>query len=225
MNFDFLRTKVALCIIGLILGLAIGFKIANLQFRHEQGLIKNNAVVEAADKFSTGPRMSPEEVQNQVRAAIDKAKANPEDVDAQLDAAFQYIQISQFQEATTFLEQARKIKPNDPRPLLGLGVVNMYMGKVDDAIRLAKQAREMEPKNTTVAMLLLSFYLEARKNLPEAETLLRELESSGMEPQRLAELRRNLDAARSGGANTGSGPGSRSTLDHGPRDQAPGGNR
>jgi tetratricopeptide (TPR) repeat protein len=223
MTFDFLRTKVALCSIGLVLGLAIGFKIANLQLRHEQGLIKTNAVVEAAGQFTQ--RRSPEEVQNQVRAAIDKAKANPEDIDAQLEAAFQYIQISQFQDAVTFLDQARKIKPADPRPLMGLGVVNMYMGRVDEAIKLAKQARELEPKNPTVAMLLFSFYLEDRKNLPEAEKLLRELESIGLEPQRLAELRRNLDTARSGSANSGSGPASRSTLDHGPRDQAPGGNR
>jgi tetratricopeptide (TPR) repeat protein len=228
MKFDFLKTKVSVCIIGLIMGLAVGFKIANLQFRNEQGVIKRNAVVEAAGQFSQGNNMSPEQIEqinNQVRAIIDKAKANPEDIDAQLDAAAQYIQISQPQDALAFLEQARKIKPNDARSLVGLGVVNMMMGRVDDAIGYAKQAREMEPKNSTVAVLLFMTYLESRKNFTEAENLLRELESSGMDQQKLAQMRKDLDAARSGGANSGSGPASRTTLDHGPRDQAPGGNR
>jgi thioredoxin-like negative regulator of GroEL len=228
MKFDFLKTKVSVCIIGLIIGLAVGFKIANLQFRNELGAIRRNAVVEAAGRFSNpgnNQNMSPEQINNQVRASIDKAKANPEDVDAQLEAAFQYIQIGQFQDATPFLDQARKSAPSDVRPLLGLGVANMYMGRVDDAIGLAKQARQMEPKNSTVTMVLISFYVESGKNFAEAEKLLRELESSGMDPQKLAEIRSKLDAARSGGASTGSGTGSRSTLDHGPRDQLPGGNR
>jgi predicted Zn-dependent protease len=228
MKFNFLKTKVSVCLIGLIIGLAIGFKIANLLFRQEQALIKRNAVVEAAGKFSNSgnsQNMTPEQINNQVRAIIDKAKANPEDIDAQLEAAFQYIQIGQPQDATTFLDQARKVAPNDVRPLLGHGVVKMMMGRVDDAIGLAKQARQMEPKNSTVTMLLFQFYVESRKNFPEAEKLLGELEASGMDPQRLADFRRSLDAARSGGANSGSGAGSRSTLDHGPRDQAPGGNR
>jgi predicted Zn-dependent protease len=227
MKFDFLKTKVSIGIIGLILGLAVGFKIANLQFRNEQGIIRRNAVVQAAGQFSQGnnQNLSPEEMQNQVRAIIDKAKANPEDVDAQLDAAFQYLQISQPQDALTFLEQARKVGPDDVRPLMGLGVVNMMMGRVDDAIGFAKQAREKEPKNSTVAMVLFGIYVQSRKNLTEAEKLLRELESSGVDPQRLAQMRKDLDAARSGGANSGPEAGSRSTLDHGPRDQAPGGNR
>jgi predicted Zn-dependent protease len=228
MKFDFLKTKASVCIIGLIMGSAAGFKIANLQFRDEQEKIKKKAVVEAAGRFSdpsNNQNMSPEQVNNQVRAIIDKAKANPEDIDAQLEAAFQYIQIGQFQEATTFLDQARKIAPSDVRPLMGHGVVKMMMGQIDDAIGLAKQARQMEPKNPTVTTLLFSFYVESGKNLTEAEKLLGELESSGMDSQRLAELRGKLDAARSGGSNSGSGTGSRSTLDHGPRDQAPGGNR
>jgi Flp pilus assembly protein TadD len=226
MKFDFLKTRVSVCIIGLILGLAVGFKIANLQFRNEQGAIRRNAVVQAAGQFSQGNQnMSPEQIQNQVRAVIDKANANPEDFDAQLEAAWQYVQINQPQDALTFIERARKINPNDARPLLGLGVVNMMTGRVDDAIGYAKQAREMEPRNSTVAFLLFSFYLDSGKNLTEAEKLLRELESSGMDPQKLAQMRKDLDAARSGGANSGSGPAGRSTLDHGPRDQAPGGNR
>jgi tetratricopeptide (TPR) repeat protein len=228
MKFDFLKTKVSISIIGLIMGLAVGFKIANLQFRNEQGVIKSKAVAEAAGQFSQGNNMSPEQLEqinNQVRAIIDKAKANPEDIDAQLDAAAQYIQISQPQDALAFLQQARKIRPNDARALVGLGVVSMMTGRVDEAIGYAKQARQMEPKNSTVAVLLFMAYLESRKNFTEAESLLRELESGGMDPQKLAQMRKDLDAARSGGANSGSGSGSRSTLDHGPRDQAPGGNR
>jgi Flp pilus assembly protein TadD len=226
MKFDFLKTKVSISIIGLMLGLAVGFKIANLQFRNEQGVIKNNAIVEAADKLSPGSNMSPEQLQNQVRATIDKAKANPEDADAQFEAAAQYIEINQPQEALTFLEQGIKARPNDVRMLSGLGLVYLMLGRFDDAIKSAKQARKLEPKNLSTTIVLFHAYVESRKNLTEAEELLREVESSsGVNPQMVAKMRQDLDAARSGGANSGSGPASRSTLDHGPRDQAPGGNR
>jgi len=240
MKFDLLRTKVTVILIGLILGLVVGFKAANIQLRHEQGLINKKAVAEAAGQFtqSTNPGKSPnltpeqrQQLNNQLRVAVDKAKANPQDYDAQLDAAAQYINVNQPAEAFPYLEQARKTKPEDARALAGLGVANMMMGRVDEAIKVARQARELEPKNSTVAVLLFMTYLESGKNFTEAEKLLQELESSGMDPQRLAQMRSDLQAARSGsngagnGANSGSGGASGSTIDHGPRDQKPGGNR
>jgi tetratricopeptide (TPR) repeat protein len=237
MKFDFLKTKVSIFIIGSIVGLTIGFKVANIQLRNEQGLIKRNAVVEAAGQLSqstntgNGPSLTPEQrqqINNQVSAAVDKAKANPEDFEAQLDAAAQFIQtINRPLDAFPYLEQARKLKPNDPRPLAGLGVANMMLGRVDEAIKVAKQAREMDPKNPTVAMLLFMVYLETGSNFSEAEQLLRELEANGMDPQRVAQMRRELDNARSGAGagGGGAGTGSSSTLDHGPRKERPGGNR
>jgi predicted Zn-dependent protease len=232
MKFDFLKTKVSIFVIGSIVGLTVGFKVANIQLRNEQGLIKRNAVVEAAGQFSTNssnsPTLTPEQrqqINNQVNAAVEKAKANPEDFEAQLDAAAQFIQtVNRPTDAFPFLEQARKLKPNDPRPLAGLGVVNMMLGRVDEAVKVAKQAREMDPKNPTVAMLLFMVYLETGSNLSEAEQLLRELEANGMDPQRVAQMRKELQNARSGGGGRpGANTGSSSTLDHGTPSEKPGG--
>jgi tetratricopeptide (TPR) repeat protein len=226
MKFDFLKTKVSISIIGMVLGLAVGFKASNLQFRDDQEKIKRKAIVEAAGQLSQGNNMSPEQINNQVRAIIDKAKANPEDANAQFEAAAQYIEINQPQEALTFLEQGIKARPNDIRMLSGLGLVYMMLGRFDDAIKSGKQARELDPKNLSATIVLFHAYVESRKNLSEAAELLREVESSsGVNPQMVARMRQDLNAARSGGANSGSGPASSSTLDHGPRDQAPGGNR
>jgi Flp pilus assembly protein TadD len=235
MKFDLLKTKASVSIIGLILGLAIGFKIANLQLRNEQGAIRRNAVVQAAGQFSqstnssNNPNLSPEQreqIISQVRAIIEKAKANPQDADAQFDAAAQYIEINQPQEALTFLEQAIKARPDDARTLSAFGVTYLMLGRFDDAIKSAKQARQIEPKNPSATLLLFYAYLESRKNLTEAEQLLREVESSsGVDPQRIATMRQDLNTARSSSARSESAPASSSTLDHGPRDQRPGGNR
>jgi tetratricopeptide (TPR) repeat protein len=233
MKFGFLNTKVSIVVIGLIVGSTVGFKIANIQFRSEQGVVKRNAVAAAAGQFSQStnpgntPNLTPEQreqINNQVRETIEKAKANPQDLDAQLDAAAQYIQINQPQEAIPFLEQARKANPGDARALVGFGVVKMMMGLFDEGVKYAKQARELEPNNSQVAMLLFMAYLET-KNITEAEKLLRELEASGLDPQRLAQMRKDLDSARSGGSSGSPNTGSRSTLDHGPQDQQPGGKR
>lgn len=237
MKSGLLKTKISIVLIGLILGLVVGFKAANIQQRNEQGLVKKNAVAQAAGQLSQNtnsqPNLTPaqrEQMNNQVRAALDKAKANPQDFDAQLDAAAQYIQISQPSDALPFLEQARKTRPNDARALVGLGVAHMMMGQVDEAIKVAKQARELEPNNSKVATLLFMTYLESGKNFAEAEKLLQDLESSGLDPQMLAQMHKDLDNARSGGgagaqSNTGTSAPSRSTIDHGPSDQRPGGNR
>lgn len=234
MKFDLLKNKAAIFVIGSILGLTIGFKIANIQLRNEQGLIKRNAVVEAAGQISqstnTGndPRLTKEQrdqINNQVRAASEKAKANPEDFDAQLDAATQYIQINQPQDAFPFLEQARKTRPNDSRALAAFAFAKMYMGQFDEGIKVAKQARDQDPKNPMLGMILFMGYVETRTNLGEADQLLRELEAGGIDPQRLAQMRKDLEAARAGGAGNETAPASGSTIDHGTRTQKPGGSR
>lgn len=223
MKYAFLRTNLALVIIGLIIGLASGFKLANWQYRHKAGQSLQNSVAQAAGRLSQqggdsgGKNMSPqqrEQMFNEIKAVIDKAKANPNDVEAQLDAADQFIKVSQPDEALEFLEQAKKANPNDARTMHGFALVYSMKTQFEDAIKAAKRSLEINPANSRVQMLLFTIYLESKTHLDEADKIISDLESRGeLDAQIISRAREDLSKAK-----TGMGSGAKSTLDHGPKD-------
>jgi tetratricopeptide (TPR) repeat protein len=219
-KYAFLRSNASLIIIGLLLGLIGGFKIANSQYRRERG----EALKRDIDRATTGMSGS----QAEVSAIIEKAKANPNDADAQLDAAAQFLQINRAQEALPFLEQAGRADPNDRRVSAGLGIAHYMMGQYDQAIDSLKRSREQGAKSPFVTRFLIDSYIQTRKNLDEAQRLLKELETQEVDPAELARIRANLDAARTGGImnqgasssekseKNGEAQKPRTTLSHGP---------
>ncbi|HKQ92315.1 MAG TPA: tetratricopeptide repeat protein [Blastocatellia bacterium] len=217
-KYAFLRSNAALIIIGLLLGLVSGFKIANTQYRNEQGAALKREIERATS--NPGP-------QAEVSAIIDKAKANPNDVEAQIEAAAQFIQIERPEDSVPFFEQARQVNPNDPRANAGLGVAYFMMGQFDKAIDALKRSREQGADSPVVSTFLIGSYIQTRKNLDEAERLLKELETQKFDPAKLARIRADLNAARTGGmVNQGATPSEKTgeaqkpktTLSHGPEE-------
>src|SRR5215203_907886 len=110
-------------IIGLLLGLIIGFMFANSV---NQGAIKPSAAT-SVNPNSAIPPGHPEingnsgAIQPAVQAAIDNAKANPNDFEAQIKAAETYYQIQRYDGAIEFLKRANQIKPDDYETIVNLG--------------------------------------------------------------------------------------------------------
>jgi tetratricopeptide (TPR) repeat protein len=218
-KYAFFRSNTSLIIIGSLLGLMGGFKMANSQYRGEQ----SKALKREVDQATRGRSDS----QAEINAIIEKARANPNDADAQLDAAAQFLQIQRPQEALSFLEQAKKADPNDRRVTAGLGVAYFLMGQFDQAIDSLKRAREQGANSPFVTLFLIDSYIQTKKNLNEADQLLKELETQDVDPARLAQIKADLEAARSGGAaNPGASPSGKAseaqkpktTLSHGPEE-------
>jgi tetratricopeptide (TPR) repeat protein len=213
-KYAFFRSNASLVIIGSLLGLIGGFKIANLQYRSEQSGAKNREI----DKFTKGMSGS----QADVNKIIEKARANPNDFEAQVAAASQFIEIESPEQAMPFLEQARRLKPDDPRVSVGLGVANFMFAKYDQAkydqaMEWLKRSRDQGVDDTTVTALLIGSYIRTRKNLDEADRLIKELEAAGVDAEKLAGIREELKAARSGKTeNPGATPQPQTMLKHGP---------
>lgn len=222
MKYAFLRTNLSLAIVGIVLGLVCGFKLANWQFRRQQGVSLQASVAQATSKTSQegsdGQNLTPEQREqmvNQAKVIIDKAKSNPNDVEAQLEAADQFIQINRPDEALQFLEVAQKANPDDARTLHGYGIVYSMKGQFPEAIKAAKRSLELNPGNPRVEMLLAVTYIQAKTNLDEADGLLRSVEASGaISPDILASARQDLSAARGGGV----GADAKTMLGHGPEE-------
>ncbi len=189
-KYAFLRSNASLIIICLLLGMTAGFKIANSQYRGE----RREALRRDVERATSGMPSS----QAEVSAIIEKARANPNDAEAQVEAAIQFIEIQRFQEALPFLEQARKVDPNNRRVNPSLGFTYYMLGQFDQAIDFLKRSREQRTDNPGVTALLISAYIQTRSDLDEAERLIKELEAQKVDPAQLAQIRADLDAARNG---------------------------
>lgn len=221
-KYAFLRARLSFAILGLVLGLVGGFKLANSQYRSDQNkalsanISKTLSRLPAAGQPGAGP--AGEAPAGETQAIMERARANPNDAEAQMEAASQFIQIERPQEAMPFLERAEKAKPNDPRIMAGLGVAHFMLGNLDEAAGWLKRSREQGAKEPTVTSLLIGAYIQTGKNLDEADRLLKELEERGIDPARLARIREDLVAARKGKLNPAPAPsgGGKTMLQHGP---------
>src|SRR4030095_11256847 len=129
-----MKENVISTVLGLAVGLVIGFVFAN-NFNRSAGQVApaSNSPAQAPaknpnlpadhppigttsddDDQSKGPR--PE-----VAAAIEKAKAKPDDYEAQMTAADLYYQIQRFDDASKFYLLAAKLKPNEVEPMIKAG--------------------------------------------------------------------------------------------------------
>lgn len=102
----------------------------------------------------------------EVSAAIEKARSEPQNFEAQMTAADLYYQIQRFDEAARLYEAAVKLKPADAEPLIKLGNALFDAEKYAEAEKWYTLALAKDPKNITVRTDLgLTFFLrEPRDN-------------------------------------------------------------
>ena len=81
-KYAFLRSNASLIIVGLLLGLIGGFKIANSQYRRDQGKALKRDIAQATSRMP-GSQAS----QAEVNAIIENAREHPDDAEAQVAAA------------------------------------------------------------------------------------------------------------------------------------------
>lgn len=126
-------------IIGLLAGCIIGFMFANSV---NQNAMKNMnpAMNPAMNPSAQMPPGHPDidggntgASQAEVQAAIDKAKAEPENFEAQIKAAEMFYQIQRFDGAVEYLKQANKIKPDDYETIVNLGNTLFDSGNYTEA--------------------------------------------------------------------------------------------
>src|SRR5262249_32026283 len=112
----------------------------------------------------------------EVMAVIEKAKKEPGNSDAQVQAAALYSQIGRYQQALELYEKAYKIKPNDFEVLRGLGNVNFDLKKYQEAERWYQQALKVKPDDANVRTDLgLTFYLREPRDLDRAIAIYNEV--------------------------------------------------
>jgi tetratricopeptide (TPR) repeat protein len=89
-------------------------------------------------------------MQPAVREALQKAKDNPKDFDAQIRAAGMYYQIGQNDQAREYLQHAYDLKPDgmEYEALIALGQLDIQGGKNKEAQPVFERAIKLKPNET-----------------------------------------------------------------------------
>jgi tetratricopeptide (TPR) repeat protein len=107
--------------------------------------------------------------QADVSNAVEKARKEPDNVQAQLQAAEMFRQIGRAEGAIEFLESAAKAKPKDANLLVTLGDTYFDLRRFADAEKWYQAALKEAPGNPTVWMDLgNSYYLRSPRDLEKA---------------------------------------------------------
>lgn len=157
-------------IVGLIAGLVIGFFTANNINRSAPTTSAQTANANTRNPAlpADHPPLGGEQNQNQsqgaprpeVMQAIDRAKNNPDDYEAQMTAGDLYYQIQRYEDAAKFYEAATKLKPNAPEPLVKLGNSLFDIENYTEAERYYTLVLKQDPNNVHVRNDLgLTFFL------------------------------------------------------------------
>lgn len=216
-GFGAMKNRIGFSIIGLLIGLVCGFKWANYNYRETASAAGKAEIAKSAAKVASQPNAA-----QQAMESIQKARENPNDFEMQRLAAEQFMRIQRSEGALPFLQQANKLRPEDADVMADLAAVYFDQRQFTEAISWSRKAITKEANHPLGKFYLLSALIESKQNLNEADKLLTELEAATTakaappEAQKaLSDMRVRLQEARSG----------KTTLQHGPEAEKPGGKK
>ncbi|HBE82814.1 MAG TPA: tetratricopeptide repeat protein [Pyrinomonadaceae bacterium] len=144
------KENVLFCLVGLFAGAIIGFMFANSVNQSAALTAINPAAVSANMPAGHPPTGTQGGSIPEVQAAIEKARAEPNNFEAQIKAAEMYYQIQRFEGAVEFLKQAAKLKPDDLDTIINLGNAYFDSGKYEDAEKSYTAALAKKPDDLNV---------------------------------------------------------------------------
>ena len=167
-------------VLGLIIGLVIGFLFANNVNRSSptnaistseltESTISQNGLPPDHPPLGTSSGESTGAPLPQVTEAIERARRNPNDYEAQMTAADLYYQIQRFDEAASLYEAAVKLRPAEAEPLIKAGNAHFDSEQYVEAEKWYLRALEKEPRNVNVRTDLgLTFFLRQPSDVQRA---------------------------------------------------------
>jgi len=153
-------------IIGLIIGLVIGFILANSLNR--EALQNQNIARNTPPQTDVQTGLPPDHANNlqtegmleDVQKSLDKARDEPDNYEAQLEAGRMYSRIQNFEKALEFFQKAQRIKPDDFEANAFLGNAFLDARQFENAETYYKKALELKPDNVTIRSDLASTFIE-----------------------------------------------------------------
>src|SRR5436190_23144648 len=147
------RDNLLFTIIGLLLGFIVGFMLASSWTQREATIAGTTRTQNLPpDHPATGNNQpnTPGQMQAEVTAALDQARKEPNNFDAQLKAAELYYQIQRYDDAIVYLIKANQLQPDNYETVANLGMVNMDAGHYESAEKWYEAALTKKPEDVRV---------------------------------------------------------------------------
>ena len=196
------RENILFAIIGVLLGFIVGFIFASSMSQKAampavagsaQGLPADHPPVGGAQ----GAAPNPQAMQAQVQASIEKARNEPENFEAQIQAADLYYQIQRYDQALEYLLKANQLKPTDYRTVVLLGMVNLDATHYDQAEKWYRAALKMKQDDVMVLAGLAATTLQ-KGDAKAAEVAIAQLEKVDPNSEDLPQFRDKLATLKAG---------------------------
>ena len=194
------RENILFAIIGLLLGFIVGFMFASSMSQRD-AMQPAAAGTQAlpADHPPVGGQnaANPQAMFAQVQAALEKARSDPKNFEAQVQAADLYYQIQRFDQAIEYLLKANQLKPTDYRTVVLLGMVNLDAGHYDQAEKWYRAAMKMKSDDVMVLAGLAATTLQ-KGDAKAAEDAIAQLEKVDPNSEDLPQFRDKLASLKAG---------------------------
>lgn len=129
--------------------------------------------------------------QTDVTAAIEQARNEPSNIEAQMKAADLFKQINRHEGALEFYERAYKAKPNDFKLLVALGETNSDLRRYDEAGKWYRLALKQNPRDEKTLQNLTQVLIGKGDKASAHETL-KQLEQVNPGNPSIAQFRSQL---------------------------------
>ncbi len=196
------RDNLLFAIIGLLLGFIVGFIFASTQLQRQatpSATARNQTMpADHPPIGSEGAAANPGGMQAEVAAALDQARKEPTNFDAQLKAAELYYQIQRYDDAIGYLLKANQLKPDNYETIANLGMVNLDAGHYETAVKWYKAAQMKKADDVRVLDGLCAALL-GQGDAKAAEAAINKLANTDPNNQDLAQFREKLANLKSGG--------------------------
>lgn len=126
-----------------------------------------------------------------VRQVIERARSEPENFEAQVQAADLYYRIQRYGEAIEYLNKANRLRPDDAEIMIRLGLANIQSGTLDAASAWLKSGLAKQPDNA-VALEAYCLVLMHQGEKAQAEHILDHLAILDPNNPDLAQIRTAL---------------------------------
>ena len=195
------RENILFAIIGLLLGFIVGFMFASsMSQKAAMPAVAGSAQGLPADHPPVGGQgaaANPQAMQQQVQASLEKARNEPENFEAQIQAADLYYQIQRYDQALEYLLKANQLKPTDYRTVVLLGMVNLDAAHYDQAEKWYRAALKMKSDDVMVLSGLAATTLQ-KGDAKAAEVAIAQLEKVDPSSEDLPQFRDKLASLKAG---------------------------
>ena len=195
------RDNLLFAIIGILFGFIVGFLFAtNMSQRIAANAPPLSSGQLPSDHPTSGANpggQSAGGMQAEVTASLDKARKEPQNFEAQVNAAQLYYQIQRFDQAIEFLLKANQLRPDDYQTVVALGLVNLDAGHYGVAETWYRAAILKKSDDLPVLAGLAAATL-GKGDAKAAEEAIKNLEKVDPTSEDLPQFRARLNTLKSG---------------------------